>query len=208
MTTTNPTRSPGPAWQIAELFPEQGELSEKDYLYATRETNKLAEFSDGYLEVLPMPTIPHQRIVQFLSNLLLHFAAAGNLGEVLFAPLRVRLRPGKFREPDIVFMLAQNTHRAGDEFWHGADLVMEVTSEDDESRRRDLVTKRAEYAEAEIPEYWIVDPQQQTITVLTLPVGAKVYAVHGVYRPGDVATSPLLGGFAADVTAVFEAAKR
>src|SRR5688572_21813587 len=88
MTTTNPTRSPGPAWQIAELFPEQGELSEKDYLYATRETNKLAEFSDGYLEVLPMPTIPHQRIVQFLSNLLLHFAAAGKLGEVLFAPLR------------------------------------------------------------------------------------------------------------------------
>ena len=207
MTTTNPPSSPGPAWQIAELFPEQGELSDDDYLFATRNTNKLAEFTDGYLEVLPMPTIPHQRIVQFLSNLLLHFVAARQLGEVLFAPLRVRLRPGKFREPDVVFMFSASPARAGTEFWDRADLVMEVVSDDEKARRRDHLTKRREYAEAGIPEYWIVDPQLQSITVLTLPGGASEYVVHGIFKPGDTADSVLLSGFSADVARVFEAAK-
>ena len=208
MTPTNPTSElSGPAWGIAELFPEQGELSEQDYLYATRETNKLAEFTDGYLEVLPMPTMSHQRIVQFLSNLLLHFVAARKLGMVLFAPLRVRLRPGKFREPDIVFMLSENKSRAGNEYWDRADLVMEVMSDDEESRRRDRDTKRVEYAEAGIPEYWIIDPERQSITVLMLPTGASEYAIHGVFKVGEAATSSLIAGFAADVSAVFDAAK-
>lgn len=68
-------------------------------------------------------------------------------------------------------------------------------------------TKRQEYAEAGIAEYWIVDPRTETITVLALPTGAREYAVHGVFAAGAEATSTLLNGFAADVTAVFAAAK-
>ena len=45
---------------------------------------------------------------------------------------------------------------------------MEVVSSGDEDRRRDLKTKRDEYALAGIPEYWIVDPELDQITVLTL----------------------------------------
>src|SRR5271170_7194366 len=148
-------QEPGPAWQIATLFPDQGELSERDYLLLTERSNRLAEFTDGHIEVLPTPTMAHQRIVRYLIGLLM--SLAGNRGEVLFAPLRVRLRSGKFREPDVVFMLAEHAQRVGNEFWDGADLVMEVVSEDDPGR--DLQTKREEYAEAGIPEYWIVDPQ-------------------------------------------------
>lgn len=50
-------------------------------------------------------------------------------------------------------------------------LVMEVVSGGPQDRKRDLVIKRAEYAAAGIPEYWIVDPESRRITVLTL-VGA------------------------------------
>ena len=50
----------------------------------------------------------------------------------------------------------------------GADLAIEVVSEGAEARERDLETKRAEYARAGISEYWIVDPQESRITVLTL----------------------------------------
>ena len=194
-------QEPGPAWQIATLFPDQGELSERDYLLLTERSNRLAEFTDGHIEVLPTPTMAHQRIVRYLIGLLM--SLAGNRGEVLFAPLRVRLRSGKFREPDVVFMLAEHAQRVGNEFWDGADLVMEVVSEDDPGR--DLQTKREEYAEAGIPEYWIVDPQTKTVAVLKLESGK--YVTHSEGHDGDTVRSSLLDGFAADVAAIFAAAR-
>ena len=72
-----------------------------------------------------------------------------------------------------------------EEFWTGADLVAEVVSPDDP--RRDLVTKRFEYAAAGIPEYWIVNPTDGTITVLQLD--GERYAEHGRYGRGEVAHS-------------------
>ena len=68
---------------------------------------------------------------------------------------------------------------------------------------RDLVEKRADYAEAGIPEYWIADPRDETIRVLSLRGSA--YVEHGVYRRGDTAASALLAGFGAEVSAVFDA---
>jgi hypothetical protein len=78
---------------------------------------------------------------------------------------------GKFREPDIVFLLAQHADRRGNKYWRGADLVMEVVSEDDPDR--DLVTKRVEYAQAGICEYWLLDPRDRTVTVLALDAAAR-----------------------------------
>jgi Uma2 family endonuclease len=144
-----------------------------------------------------MPTTSHQLLVLYLYGLVLAFTSSQGLGTVVVAPLRVRLWRGKYREPDIVFMAAEHAARIGEEFWKGADLVMEVVSGGDEDRRRDLVTKRREYAQAGIPEYWIVDPQEEQLTVLRL--SRKRYVVHGEFRPGDVASSALLQGFCVDV---------
>jgi Uma2 family endonuclease len=193
-----PSRPGEPAWDVALLFPRQGHWTEAEYL--ALDTNQLVELSDGCLEVLPMPTPYHQLIVDFLHSLLQAFVAAHGAGVVLFAPLPVRLMPGKYREPDIIFLRPgrlQDLHRQP----HGADLVMEVVSEGDENRERDLVTKRQEYAAAGIAEYWIVDPQEQRITVLTLD--GSVYRVHGEFGPGTTAISVLLTGFAVAVDAVF-----
>ncbi len=189
-----------PAWDIAKLFPEQGAWTEEDYLAFN--DNRFIEFSDGNVEVLSMPTTSHQMIAFFLAGLLNTFAGCRQLGLTLMAPLRVRLWPGKYREPDVVFMLAEHSNRIGEQFWTGADLVMEVISPDD--RRRDLEIKRREYRMAGILEYWIVDPESNTITVLTLD--GEQYVEHGVFVPGEKATSRLLAGFEADVTAVFAAA--
>ena len=54
------------AWEVATLFPEQGEWSEEAYLDLTDGTNRRIEFADGRLEFLPMPTEVHEAIVQFL----------------------------------------------------------------------------------------------------------------------------------------------
>ena len=193
-------RSPGPAWEIAELFPEQGELSESDYLLLTDRTNRLAEFVDGKIEVLAMPTDEHQEIVLFLVNLLRAFAMKMKVGRALMAPLRVKVADGRFREPDVVFVMQPPAKRVN-RFWSGADLVMEVVSEDDPDR--DWVAKRRDYAKARVPEYWIVDPQTLTITVLTLAV--RSYKVHGVFKPSETATSKLLKGFEVAVADVFAA---
>src|SRR5687768_14587285 len=81
-----------PTWEVAKLFPPQGHWSENEYLALTDNTNKLVELIDGRVEVLLMPKSTHQRIAQFLEHLLFAFVSAQGLGEVLPAPLRVRLR--------------------------------------------------------------------------------------------------------------------
>jgi Uma2 family endonuclease len=190
-------KTPEPAWEVAYLFPPQGMWSEADYLELAG--NRLVEFSDGAIEVLSMPTELHQLIMMFLCDALRAFVRAGNGGTVLVAPFRVRLREGKYREPDVMLMLTANAHRRGNEFWDGADLVMEIVSDDDPSR--DLKTKRFEYAQARIPEYWIVDPRSSEITVLRL--AGDHYEEHGRFGGGGQASSVLLGGFAVNVADVF-----
>jgi Uma2 family endonuclease len=183
---------------LAEILPPQGEWSEEEYLVLTDHRSRLVEFTDGVLEPLPMPTDNHQMLLQVLFLAFLeYFSTAG--GVVHFAPMRLRIRPGKFREPDLLMLTAANDSRRHNRYWDGADVVMEVVSED--KPERDLIDKRNDYAEGRIPEYWIVNPQTETITVLELRGGA--YADAGVYHRGQSARSVLAPDFSVDTTAIF-----
>lgn len=194
-----------PAWDVATLFPGQGHWSEFEYLSITQSTNRLVELKAGRIKVLPMPTMAHQLIVMYLLDVFRAFINPQKMGIVVVAPLRVRMSPGEFREPDIAFMLTEHRSRAANEYWEGADLVVEVVSKDAESRKRDHQEKREDYAAAGIPEYWIVDPAEQQITVLVLE--GREYVALGEYAPGQQAVSKLLVGLAVDVTATFKAAE-
>ena len=167
LTTTLPSAQ---EWKdlLEEILPRQGEWSEEEYLVLTDHRNRLVEFTDGFLEVLPMPTDKHQAILGFLFLAFYGFVEPRG-GKVRFSPLRLRIRPGKFREPDLLFLLSAADSRRQNRFWLGADLALEVVSE--EKPERDLVDKRGDYAEGRVPEYWIVNPQTETITVLRLRGG-------------------------------------
>ena len=102
-------------------------------------------------------------------------------------------------------MLAEHSDRIGEEFWEGADLVMEVVSGNPRDGRRDLVTKRRQYALAGIAEYWIIDPHERLVTVLRRR--GKSYVVHSRSGPGGRVTSALLKGFELDGDAVLAAAR-
>ena len=180
----------------------QGCWRDDDYLWLTDRCRRLVEFTDGYLEVLPMPTRGHQRILAFLYSAFQAFLNTAG-GEALFAPLRLRIRAGKYREPDLLAMRDAQDARSGERFWTGADVVAEVVSAD--NPQRDFVDKRHDYAEAGIPEYWIVDPRTETITVLELVQGE--YVEHGVHRRGERATSSAIAGLGVDVEGVFDAAQ-
>lgn len=196
-----PLRSkPGePVWELATLYPNQGRWTVDAYLCLR--SSRLIEYNNGTLEFPPMPTRSHQEIVWYLCQLLKAYLTASG-GDVWFAPIRVRVAVDKFREPDIVAFADKHDPRAGDEYFDGADLVMEVVSEGQESHDRDYVLKRAEYEAAAIPEYWIVDPEKRLITVLAMSNGK--YVEHISAGNGQTATSRRFAGFAAEVSAVFD----
>ena len=146
-----------------------------------------------------MPTDSHQSILLFLYRLFDQKVRVEG-GIALVAPLRLRIREGRFREPDLVLLRDASDPRRHDRYWLGADLVAEIVSPDD----RDYSEKRADYAEAGIPEYWIVDPRDRVITVLTL--GRDRYVKHGQFRPDERAKSAILDGFDVDVAAAFAVA--
>ena len=183
-----------------DLLPLQGLWTDEQYLALTNQTNHLIEFTDGAIEVLPMPTSGHQVMLLLLYDL---FRAAIQRigGKILVAPLRMRVRSGMYREPDILMLLNAADPRYQDAYWLGADLVVEIVSPD--HPERDTEQKPLDYAEAVIPEYWIVNPLESTITVLRLE--GRAYREHGVFRRGERATSRVLEGFDVSVDEVFDA---
>lgn len=178
-------------WEIAELFPDQGLWSEEEYL--ALHTNRLVEFNGGMIEVLPVPTKAHQLILAFLYKLLDAFVADN--GRVFFAPYRLRIPTGKYREPDLLYLTAAQNAVAGEEFTTAAELVMEVVGSDDPDR--DYIVKRKDYAAAGVKEYWIVDPAERQVMVLALSNGK--YVEHGRVGAGETASSKLLPGFSISV---------
>lgn len=181
---------------LLRVLPEQGQWSDEDYLWLTDHTNQLIEVTDGFLEVLPVPTDRHQTLLLFLSDEIRRWG-----GKVLMAPLRLRVRERKFREPDLVMLRDPKDPRRANRFWTGADLAIEVVSPD--KPERDYVDKREDYAEGGIPEYWIVDPQSETVFVLVLEEGR--YREHCRAGRGEQVASATLEGLHLEVAALFDA---
>jgi Uma2 family endonuclease len=191
-------------WEVATLFPAQGEWSEEQYLELTDHSPRRIEFTDGRLEFLPMPTEIHESLVQFLFFALHRHVEKRKLGKVYWTGIRLRIRPRKHRLPDVTFLHKDHFHARHNRAWDGADLVMEVVSGDPKDRQRDYDEKLLAYAEAKVAEYWIVDYERRVVVVHRLD-GVQ-YGIHGEFTRGQQATSVLLAGFSIDVEALFAAA--
>lgn len=117
----------------------------------------------------------------------------------VFAPLAVRLWPGKIREPDILFYTQAHSERIGELISGPPDLVVEVPSPG--TRKTDRHDKFYEYAQANIAEYWIVDPEAESVEVFILDDG--VFSLLVKAGLGEKAYSQLLSGFEITWAAVF-----
>jgi Uma2 family endonuclease len=195
------SQEPEYAWELATLYPAQGDWSEEEYLELTDHSSRRIEFTDGRLEFLPMPTEIHESLVQFLLFALYDFVNSRKLGKVYSNGLRLKIRPRKHRLPDIIFLHKDHFHARHNRVWDGADLVMEVVSDDPKDHVRDYETKLVDYAEAKIAEYWIVDPHRQCVIVHRLE--GDHYVVDGEFARGQHAASVILDGFTIDVTNLF-----
>lgn len=77
---------------LCDALPRQGDWSDDLYLWLTERTNRLIEFTDGYVETLPMPTATHQIVLAALYDLFKPYVKARN-GIVLFSGLRMTPAP-------------------------------------------------------------------------------------------------------------------
>ena len=157
------------------------------------------ELMDGALVVTPVPLIKHQIVSMNIIFALDRFVRDGGLGRVLHAPTGVRFAPDNLLIPDIVFVSQDRLYIIGPKTIDAApDLVLEILSPG--TRRRDLDIKRALYARFGVQEYWIVDPDARTLSVLAL-ASDKFQPVPG--GEGSVITSRVLPGLTLALKDVF-----
>ncbi len=172
-----------------------------DYLLLPED--KRYEILDGELYVVPAPNTRHQRLIVRILDALLHYARKTNLGEVFVAPYDVMLSDENVVQPDIMFVSNARLGIIGEANISGApDLVIEILSPG--TRNRDLEIKRKIYAGFGVPEYWIVDPEAETIDVLVL--GDQGYSSAAIFGGSDRLSSPLLPELNLPLSDVFEKA--
>ena len=158
------------------------------------------ELVDGVLQKMAAPSLEHQRLIILLCQLIEPYlsAATPRLG-VLLAEVAVRMSQFRVAEPDLVYVRTERQHLLQGTIVAGApDLVVEILSQD---RAKDLIRNRHWYAASGIPEYWIMDPANDTLTILELSAGQ--YQERAVLTAQDTLTTPTIPGLTIPLTEVF-----
>jgi Uma2 family endonuclease len=172
----------------------------KDYKNLPESETKRYELLEGELVMLPSPTTYHQRISWNLERILGDFVAKHDLGVIYDAPLDVVFSQEDVAQPDILFILKAHSQIITDENIQGApDLIIEILSPATADRERTY--KRTLYARHGVREYWIVDPADKSVEVMTL--GEKGFDTVKLYKMGQTLSSPLLKGFSLLIKEIF-----
>ena len=145
-------------------------LTFEEYLTYNDGTDNRYELEGGELIIMNPPTFDHALIIHFLIKA---FEAEINLLNLPWLTLQgigVRTSINRARIPDIsVINREQIIRRDISAILESAIIALEIVSP--ESKTRDYRFKRSEYSVVGIPEYLIVDPTEQKVTVLTLVEG-------------------------------------
>ena len=178
-------------------------------LVALPEDQLRHELIDGEHIVSPSPNTGHQEILKRLFRALDAHVERRHIGEVLFAPFDVKLSLFTVLVPDLVYFTTERFARVVNEKHATAapDLVVEILSPG--TRRRDKGRKRAVYDREGVSEYWIVDPEARSITVLRRPradAGLTDVAVLTLAKD-EMLASPLFSGLKIPLREVFRHAR-
>jgi Uma2 family endonuclease len=172
----------------------------KDYKNLPESETKRYELLEGELVMIPSPTTYHQRISWNLERILGDFVAKHDLGVIYDAPLDVVFSQEDVAQPDIFFISKAHSQVITDENIQGApDLIIEILSP--ATADRDRTYKRTLYARHGVKEYWIVDPADKSVEVMTL--GQKGFETVQLYKMGQTLSSPLLKGFSLLIKEIF-----
>ncbi|MBI3741330.1 MAG: Uma2 family endonuclease [Chloroflexi bacterium] len=162
---------------------------------------KRHELIDGEHIMTPAPETKHQDTVGNLFALFRGFVRQNKLGRVFVAPVDVVFSEYDVIEPDIVFVSANRKQIITKTNIRGApDLVVEILSPS--TKEIDRKTKFKLYEKYGVREYWIIDPDAETIEIYALR--AEGYVLFQKFSRGDSVRSDVLSGFACMVDELFE----
>ncbi len=139
--------------------------------------NQRWEFVHGEVIMHSPANLRHQRIVGWLHRLLHQFCEHYACGEALLGPAALLVLPQVVREPDIFVLPAGPVEEGpGGLILTRPRFVVEVASPS--TRRIDLEDKAREYAQAGIPEYWVLDPDEPALYQYLLEEETPAYHRH------------------------------
>ncbi len=164
------------------------------------------ELLNGEIVKKASPTVQHQRISIRLIAAILNYLTQNSIGEVFHAPLGVVLDNFNAPQPDIIFIRNENIDIIDeqDQIVRGVpDILIEIFSPG--SIKRDRIEKKELYEQFSVPEFWIVDPNNQSVEVYQIQEGKyQIFAFAAT--EGKVQSSVLLG-MELEVSGVFASEK-
>ena len=147
-------------------------VDQPDHIHLPGENDQL-ELIDGEVYVNPAPRLSHNDIVGELVHRVDGWVRRKRLGRCYFAPADVWLSASDVVQPDFLFVPADRAAAMSDLRVDALpDLVVEVLSPS--TRERDLGAKRDLYERVGVREYWVVEPESSTVTLLALEDGRYV----------------------------------
>jgi Uma2 family endonuclease len=175
-------------------------MTTADYL-GGRETVARRELTGGILREPPSPFYGHQQSVVRGTVLLDAHVREQDIGVVCVAPMDVVLDAERalIVQPDVMVILKDRRQIIRQQIWGAPNLVVEVASAT--SRRYDITLKRRWYREYGVDEYWVIDPEAQSVRVIRYP-GTRVRA--RVFRRDALVVSDVLPAFHTPASAFFE----
>jgi Uma2 family endonuclease len=163
------------AEKIAELVKE--EQKKRLQFYELVHEDHHAEFINGEIVFHSPVKRKHWKISAKLSSRLVDFVDKNQLGEVGIEKVMIRCTRNDY-EPDICFFAKEKArHFTSDQLlFPPPDLAVEILSES--TKKIDYEVKMADYAAHGVLEYWIIDPDQQSIEQYLLPENESDYILH------------------------------
>lgn len=173
----------------------------EDYL-AIPDDGRRHEIIDGDHYVTPAPLTKHQRILINLVGMFHDTLKVDPVGKILVAPCDVVLSNLDVVQPDLLFISATRSSIITERNIQGApDLAIEILSEG--SRRTDELVKKKLYEHFGVQEYWIVDPELETLKVQRLVNGKYVRTGELSIESPEVLTTSLLPSLRINLSEIF-----
>jgi Uma2 family endonuclease len=164
--------------------------------------DKRHEIIDGVHYVMNSPVLRHQRVVMRLGISIGNFVDVTGRGEVFFVDVDVVLSPYDVVVPDLVFVSEERKHLLQEKNIPGPpDLAAEVLSPS--TRHKDRILKRRLFEREKVQEYWILDPEKNTVQVHLLGQAGYGEGVELAAAAGDVLVTPLLPGWSLELSTLF-----
>ncbi|MBI2470883.1 MAG: Uma2 family endonuclease [Planctomycetes bacterium] len=137
----------------------------QDYLQLSED--KRYEIIDGDLFMVPSPNERHQYILSNVFYVLFDYVRKNKLGAIYCAPFDILFSEEDIVQPDVIFVSNENKKVITKDNIKGSpDLLVEILSPS--TSRRDIGIKKKLYAGHGVREYWIVDPERETVEVFRL----------------------------------------